>query len=166
MRKDSDSVGDIHPQSRAYSLFPGRVYVNMRGREATGIVAAGREYEMTRQTLIEALSTFRDPENGQSIVEKVHKREEVYSGPYLVSAPDLVVIPHDGYDLKGNFAKPALTMKTGVVGMHTYDDAFLYLRNREIQKEDNRFGITDVYAAVLKLMDLKRPVGVEAEDLF
>ena len=53
-----------------------------------------------------------------------------------------------------------------VGGMHTYDDAFLYVRNREIQKDDNGFGIMDAYGAVLKLMDVKKPAGVEAEELF
>ena len=166
MRKDSDSVGDIHPQSRAYSLFPGRIYVNMKGREATGTVGGGREYEMTREGLAEALSAIRDPENGQPIIRQVIKREEVYRGPYLDLAPDLIAIPHNGYDLKGNFSRSMLTVKSEVGGMHTYDDAFLYVRNREIQKDNNGFGIMDAYGAVLKLMDVKKPAGVEAEELF
>jgi len=165
MRKRSDFVRDIHPESRAYSLYPGRIYVNLKGREATGRVEEGREYEMTRQNLIEGLLGVRDPEEGEPIIKKVVKREEIYSGPYLFSAPDLVAIPNMGYDLKGNFSKPTLTMRSEVMGMHTDDDALLYVRNREIQKGDKRFGIMDAYSAVLKLMDLRRPEGVEAEDL-
>ena len=165
MRKESDSVRDILPESRAYSLYPGRVYVNLRGREATGGVEGGQAYEMVRQNLTEGLLGVRDPETGESIIKSVLKREDIYDGPHLLSAPDLVVIPNKGYDLKGSFAKPTLTAGSEVMGMHTYDDALLFVRNREIQKEDNRFGIMDSYSVVLKLMNIKRPEGVEAEDL-
>lgn len=165
MRKESDSLRDIHPESRAYSLYPGRIYVNLKGRESTGGVEEGREYEMTRQNLIEGLLGIRDPEKGEPIIRRVQRSEEVYNGPYLSRAPDLLAIPHNGYDLKGSFAKPTLTTRSEVMGMHTYDDALLFVRNREIQKQDNGFGIMDAYSVVLKLMDTRRPEGVEAEDL-
>jgi len=165
MKKKSDSLRDIHTESKAYSLFPGRIYVNLKGREATGCVNEGREYEMVRQNLMEALQGLRDPEKGEPIVRTVIKREEIYDGPFLFSAPDLMVIPNKGYDLKGNFGNATLTKSSEVMGVHTYDDALLYVKNREIQKEDNEFGIMDAYAAVLKLMGLKKPEGVEAQDL-
>jgi hypothetical protein len=49
--------------------------------------------------------------------------------------------------------------------MHAYDDAFLFVRDREIQKEDNGFGIIDVYSVVMDLMNIKQPEEVEAEKL-
>jgi predicted AlkP superfamily phosphohydrolase/phosphomutase len=165
MTKESDSVRDIHPESKAYSLFPGRIYVNLKGREAGGRVEEGRDYEMTRENLIEALLGVRDPESGELLIERVLKREEVYDGPHLSSAPDLVAIANRGYDLKGNLDKPTLTATSEVMGMHTYDDALFYVRDREIRRDDNRFGITDAYSAVLKMMGVRKPDGVEAEDL-
>ncbi|NIO04902.1 MAG: nucleotide pyrophosphatase [Proteobacteria bacterium] len=165
MRKESDSLAAMHPESKAYSLFPGRIYVNLRGREATGTVGEGRDYEMTRENLMSALLEVHDPENGEPFVERVLKREEVYKGPYLSSAPDLVAIPRRGYDLKGTFSKPTLTAASEVTGIHTYDDALLYVRDREIRGSDNAFGIMDAYAAALKLTGMKKPQGIEAEDL-
>jgi len=165
LRNGSDSTRDIHPESRAYSLYPGRVYVNLKGRESTGRVEEGRAYEATREDLTAGLLGIRDPETGEPIIREVLKREEVYDGPYLRSAPDLVAVPHHGYDLKGNFAKPTLTLRSEVVGMHTFDDAFLFVRNRDIEREDNEFGITDAYTLVPKLMNIRKPDGVEAEDL-
>ena len=139
--------------------------MNLRGRAPTGGVEGGQAYEMVRQNLTEGLLGVRDPETGESIIKNVLRREDIYDGPHLLSAPDLVVIPNKGYDLKGSFAKPTLTARSEVMGMHTYDDALLFVRNREIQKEDNRFGIMDSYSVVLKLMNIKKPDGVEAEDL-
>jgi predicted AlkP superfamily phosphohydrolase/phosphomutase len=165
MRKESDLVKDLHPESKAYSLYPGRIYVNLKGREATGVVEEGQDYERTRDHLMEALLGVRDPEKDDPIIQRVLKREEVFRGPYLGSAPDLMAIPQNGYDLKGSFAKTTLTATSELMGMHTYDDALLYVRNRGIQKEDNTFSIMDAYSVVLKLMNLEKPEGVEAADL-
>lgn len=34
----------------------------------------------------------RDPETGEKIVDKVFKREEIYSGPYTKDASDIVIL--------------------------------------------------------------------------
>ena len=165
LKNGSDGVKDIHPETRAYSLFPGRVYVNLKGREATGTVSGAGDYETTRQGLMNAFQTFSDPDSGEPIVKMVLKREDVYNGPFLDMAPDLVVIPNDGYDLKGDFGKPVTTMRSPVVGMHTYDDAFLFVKDREILRGDNEFGVMDAHGAVLALMNVPRPDGIEAQEL-
>jgi predicted AlkP superfamily phosphohydrolase/phosphomutase len=69
----------------------GNLFVNLRGREPLGIVEPGRDYEAVRQAIAEALSGLRDPETGRQVVKKVHRREEVFDGPYLEQAADLLV---------------------------------------------------------------------------
>jgi predicted AlkP superfamily phosphohydrolase/phosphomutase len=44
--------------------------------------------EITRQAL-----ALRDPRTGESLVERVFRREEIYSGPYIARTPDLIVQP-------------------------------------------------------------------------
>ena len=59
------------------------------------------------------------------------KREELYHGPYLEQAADLILAPYDGYDPKGPLYKETLTYKGDeLVGMHTFDDAMLYVGGR------------------------------------
>lgn len=67
------------------------IWINLRGREPRGIVALGTEYETLREELIEALSRFENPETGQKVVARAYRREELYHGPYLDQAPDLVL---------------------------------------------------------------------------
>lgn len=67
------------------------VQVNMRGREAQGIVEPGREYERLRDELIEKLRAIEDPATGKRVVTKVERREKIFSGPYLERIPDLVL---------------------------------------------------------------------------
>jgi predicted AlkP superfamily phosphohydrolase/phosphomutase len=73
--------------------------INLKGRQPGGIVEPGRHYEEVRDRLISELQDWRHPETGLPIVEKAYRREEVYSGPCVELAAD--IIPkwalHDGY---------------------------------------------------------------------
>jgi len=66
------------------------LYLNVRGREPHGIVEPGAEYEEIRGALIAMLSQVRDPDHGERIVAWARRREEVFRGPYLDRAPDVV----------------------------------------------------------------------------
>jgi len=85
------------PKSRAYAMGLGDVYVNLRGREAGGLVAPGAEYEALRRELAERLTALTDPKNGQRAVSRVFRREEIYRrfDPRLI--PDLIVANLPGY---------------------------------------------------------------------
>ena len=72
----------------AYGTF-GNVVINMRGREAEGIVAP-EEYEAVRAEVAEALHELRG-RNGEPIVAAVHRREDLCYGPEISKVPDLVV---------------------------------------------------------------------------
>jgi len=132
------SLADIHPESVAYSLIPGRIHINLRGREPKGSVEPGRPYLEVQEKLAGELLQMRDPETGERMVEQVMKREEVYSGPCYEQAPDLIMIPMRGYDLKGGLKKEGLTRKGAIVGMHTYDDAMVYISRRSVRRKTSR----------------------------
>ena len=159
------SVKDIHQDTKVYSLIPGRVYVNLAGRESSGCVRFPDEYERVREEVGGALLGMSDPESGEKIIERVVKREELYHGPHYNEGPDLVAIPRNGYDLKGNLDKKELTYRGPLVGMHTYDDAFLYVRDLEVRRGDNQFGVMDVMPTILKLMGVPFPEDLDGEAL-
>jgi predicted AlkP superfamily phosphohydrolase/phosphomutase len=154
-----ESLKDIHPESKAYSMDPGRIFVNLRGREPLGSVDPGGEYEALRSELTEALGQLREPESGEPMIERVYKREEIYSGDCYPQAPDLVAMPCRGYDLKGSIKKDILTEKGVIVGTHTYDDAMIYVQGQEIKKEEA--AIVDVMPTILHLMDVPIPEDVD-----
>jgi len=158
-----DSLKDIHPDSKAYSMDPGRIFINLRGREPLGCVDPGREYEALRDELIEALGQLRAPESGEPMIESVYKREEIYSGDCYPQAPDLVAMPYRGYDLKGSIKKEILTEKGVIVGAHTYDDAMIYVQGQEIAKEEG--AIVDVMPTILHLMDVPIPHDLDGSVL-
>jgi predicted AlkP superfamily phosphohydrolase/phosphomutase len=78
----------------AYSAgHVGQVYINLEGREPKGIVKPGREYKEVRERIKDALLSWRDPENGQAVVEDVYYKEELYTGKYMDRAADILFMP-------------------------------------------------------------------------
>jgi arylsulfatase A-like enzyme len=49
--------------------------------------------------------------------------------------------------------------------MHTYDDAFLYMKDVEVVREDNTFGVMDVMPTVLELMEVDPPGDLDGTPL-
>ena len=89
---------------------------------------------------------------------------EWHDGPCLEQAADLILAPYDGYDPKGPLYKEALTFKGDeLVGVHTYDDAMLYVAGKEIPQ--TRFSVVDVMPTVLSLMDVACPAELDGRSL-
>lgn len=152
---DGTSLKDIDDSSVAYSLDPGRFYLNLKGREPRGKVQPGSEANRVRDEIAAALLELEDPDSGDRIIDQVRKREDIYSGLHFERAPDLVAVPKRGYDLKGALGKRALTGRETLVGMHTLEDAMLFIQGQEIVKDD--LEIVDVAPTILKLMGVPIP---------
>lgn len=153
---------DINKTSRALALDPSRIYIHTRQRFQSGVVGP-REAEALRGVLKAALEglTARDigilfSENGLSpsdkVFAKVMVKEEAYKGPLLSLAPDLIIIPKNGYDLKASLSVTTLTQKDIFTGMHTHDDAFLITREAEIGQRLQTPNITDVFQLMIEVL--------------
>ncbi len=155
------SLKDLHPQSKAYALYPGRLFVNLKGREKEGSVAAGTEYEEVRAFLRSALLKLRD-EEGNPVIKEVIIREELSghaagipdlkeSAADLNRLPDLLAAPYDGYDLKGRLWDERIFEKTIFNGMHTFDDAFVL--GQGIVLPERRLSIKDLADVILDFFE-------------
>lgn len=87
---------------RQTQLYAGRsmehaVYVNLRGREPQGIVDPA-DFDRLRHALAEALLAVRDPASGLPVVLATYRREDLYQGPYVDEAPDLLFTLAPGYE--------------------------------------------------------------------
>jgi predicted AlkP superfamily phosphohydrolase/phosphomutase len=147
-----NAITEMHPESKAYSLIPGRIYINLKGREDHGCISQGNDYESLREELMARIKTITDPDTGEKIIRHVYKREDIYNGPFCDDTSDLIAVPYNGFDLKGNINQPNLTYKGELVGMHTEDDATFYLRNHQI--ENDNFSIMDMLPTIADLLNL------------
>jgi len=82
---------------RMYGLAEG-IEINLKGRQPKGVVTPGAEYEALREKLISELREVRDPNTDRPIAEAVYTREELYSGPYVERAPDIVLLFREEYE--------------------------------------------------------------------
>jgi len=67
------------------------IRINLKGREAQGIVEPGEQYEATREQIIKEMLELREPETGERLIERIFKREEIHHGGALDKAPDMIV---------------------------------------------------------------------------
>ncbi len=77
-------------RTRAFMYGMGGIYLAARGDERRRLIGELRE----------GLLTLRDPDTGGRVVEAVYERGEIYSGPLVGEAPDLVLVPASGYSVE------------------------------------------------------------------
>jgi predicted AlkP superfamily phosphohydrolase/phosphomutase len=82
-------------RTRAYALGLSGLYLNLKGREAEGIVNRGDEAEELKRELTRELQSLRD--GGREPIRAVYDSAALYRGPYLDAAPDLIVGYAEGY---------------------------------------------------------------------
>lgn len=145
---DPDELGDIDDDTRAYSLIPGRFYINLEGREPRGSVPE-EAYDETRNELKSALLSLEGPD-GTPVCERVVEKDDAFYGDHDVIAPDLVAIPRAGFDLKAGFNDKDVVFDTGPRnGMHSFSDASLI-----IDDPAATIGNCDLYDIAPTILDL------------
>ena len=82
--------------TRAYALGLGSIYLNVRGREASGIVAPGDAQQLGAD-IASRLTGLRDDARSSVAVRGVDLGAQAYHGRYASNAPDLVVKFAPGY---------------------------------------------------------------------
>jgi len=97
------------PRTRAYCWGMGaKIRINVRGREPQGIVEPGAEYDELRETIIAQLTELRNPTSGKPVFKRVWRREELYEGPRVEDAHDIVGEASDNVSLNSNLHDPAV----------------------------------------------------------
>jgi predicted AlkP superfamily phosphohydrolase/phosphomutase len=148
---DPEELNDIADETRAYSLIPGRFYINLEGREPRGSVPES-EYDAVRDELKADLEALEGPE-GNAVVDRVVEKEEAFRGDHDDIAPDLVAIPNKGFDLKSGFKADSEIFDTGPRnGMHSFDDTSLYVDDPDVTIEDA--DLFDITPTILDLLEI------------
>ncbi|MDH3942471.1 MAG: alkaline phosphatase family protein [Anaerolineae bacterium] len=70
----------------------GHVQINLKGREKYGWVSPGEEYQAWIERIKAGLSTFKDGDTGEDIIERIFEKEESdYHGERMHLLPDLSI---------------------------------------------------------------------------
>jgi predicted AlkP superfamily phosphohydrolase/phosphomutase len=154
----------------------GSIYINTRDRFPKGIVEPGREYQVICEQITEELLSTRDPETGEAIVQAVHRAREIYQGPYVRLAPDLLIETTNDYFVRNNLDhyEGRLTYPAGRyrgrslahTGRHTLD-GILVAVGTPFAQGGNQAGahIVDVAPTILYLSGLPVPLDMDGRPL-
>jgi len=160
-------------RTRAYTLGLGGLYLNLRGREACGIVKPGAEAEALTQELIQKLSRLKDEERDAIGIRAVYASSQLYRGPYLAEAPDMIVGYSDGYRTSWDAAVGKVSATVfednckAWSGDHSVDPMLVpgvLFSNRKIDAQDP--GIEDMAPTALHLFGVERPAWMEGRPVF
>jgi predicted AlkP superfamily phosphohydrolase/phosphomutase len=154
LQSNSSSLDAIFPGSKAFALEPGRVYFNTRSRFQDGVVTEANYGELRAELKMQLeklslndLGIFPGIEHDPSLplFDKVLCKEDVFYGPCIDYAPDLVILPSIGIDLKAPLRAARIVDKDIFTGTHTLNDAFLLVCNPPMN-DDFLPEISDVYS--------------------
>jgi predicted AlkP superfamily phosphohydrolase/phosphomutase len=159
-------------QTRAFAIGLSGIFLNLKGREAQGIVENGAEAEQLRDEIQEKLSKLRDEKRGQSAIKQVYNALKIYRGPYKGQAPDLLVGYNKGYRASWETAIGQVTDKIfhdntkAWSGDHCIDQSLVpgvIFCNRPITTEQPR--LMDIGPTVLDMFGVEVPRYMDGKPL-
>jgi predicted AlkP superfamily phosphohydrolase/phosphomutase len=128
-------------QTKAYCsevlASPPSIWINRKGVKPSGIVEDG-EYEPLIELITEKLKALKDPRTGEPIIPRVYRREEVYQGPYLAEAPDLLL---DWWSGNGFSASPSFPEDGNKPALEVRERRPMELKDHEWGGNHRRDGI-------------------------
>ena len=114
-RKAKTSILDVDwSQTLAYGIGFNGLYLNLKDREAQGIVEPTKAGEVAGRISRE-LEAVTDPDTGQRPVARVYRRDDMYVGPATAAMPELLVGYQPGYrcsspSVLGETGKPVIDL--------------------------------------------------------
>jgi predicted AlkP superfamily phosphohydrolase/phosphomutase len=160
-------------RTKAYVVGLTGVFLNIKGREAYGVVEPGEEAQALKAELMAKLGGLVDEEKGDRAINELFDTSKLYDGPYLDRAPDLLVGYNTGYRHSWDCA-------SGVVSGPVFEDNVkawsadhcvdprlvpgILLSNYAIDEQDP--SLLDMAPTVLKLFGLEPAPYMEGKTLF
>lgn len=124
----SEDFASINYDTKAFALDPARIYINLKGKYPRGNV----EIKDVEKIVEDLINLFESLEfEGEKIIKKIFRKEDIYSGPYMQQAPDMVLVGNDGFNLKASIKAEGLLTEGIFTGKHTQEDAF-FLMDRKV----------------------------------
>jgi predicted AlkP superfamily phosphohydrolase/phosphomutase len=160
-------------RTRAYALGLAGLYINLKGREAMGVVKPGKEFEELKKELSRKLTGLKDEETGEVAIRRVYDSQEVYSGPYIENAPDLIIGYNKGYRASWESVTGRLDERVfknnekAWGGDHCIDPQLVpgvLFCNRPVQRTSPH--IVDMAPTILKSLGVEIPPYFDGKSLF
>jgi predicted AlkP superfamily phosphohydrolase/phosphomutase len=159
-------------KTQAYALGLNAIYLNLYGRENGGVVSLADRQDLLDE-ITQKLLAFRDPVNGERVVDRVYLPEKTYRGRNLRNAPDMVVGYHRGYRASWQTALGAVPPvalednRQAWIGDHCMaadEVPGVLLSSRKIRATEPQ--MYDVPATILSVFGVPQAKGMLGETVF
>jgi predicted AlkP superfamily phosphohydrolase/phosphomutase len=160
-------------RTKAYALGLSGLYINVKGREAVGIVEPGAPLEALENELARKLAGLVDYTTGEVAIREAYPTRSLYRGPYLDAAPDLIIGFDRGYRTAWDAATGTVSAQVFSAndqawsGDHCIDPPLVpgvLFSNRPIAATDP--GIEDMAPTALSLFGIGVPEWMEGKPVF
>ncbi len=159
-------------RTKAYGLGLGGLYINLKGREAQGIVSPGEELRALKEELTSRLTGLKDEKTGATAITNLYDRDAIPPGPYKGNCPDFIV----GYNIGFRISWDSVTGKVNTTlfedntkawsGDHCIDPQLVpgvLFCNRKINTETP--SIVDIAPTALDLFGVAVPGHMDGRSL-
>jgi predicted AlkP superfamily phosphohydrolase/phosphomutase len=167
-----DAIDWKHTKAYRFPMYPPveGIMINVIGRQAEGCVQAGEEYEALRTQILEEVRKLQEPGTDEPIVLEAYRREELYHGERLETAPDIIIVTKDCY--KGGtgidelISEVPLDVISKLSGVHRMDGIIL-AQGPHIRRNGLIVGagIIDVAPTVLYALGMSIPLDMDGKTL-
>ena len=155
-------LADLDPTSKVFVLDPGRIYVHRKGRFPLGTVEAAEADDLLgriREGLLALVDDSPGAPAGGRPIPRIFARDELYRGPCVEAAPDLVLHFNDGYDPKGAMGRTEVFGRSALTGMHTYADSLFLASAPGVPTDD--LDIVDLAPTLLRMLGVTPPADMD-----
>lgn len=160
-------------RTKAYALGLGQIYLNLRGREKSGILDRGPETDRLLEEIRTKLLAVQDPDTHEQVIQNVYLGSQIFHGPRMADAPDLQIDFRDGYRTSWQTSLGALPSGIVVANMKKWsgdhcasdpsDTQGIFLSNRILSTANP--SIFDVAPTVVKILGVPLPGKLDGQSL-
>lgn len=160
-------------KTRAFGIGLNSLYINVRGRERYGIVPPGQRAALARE-IADRLKDWRDEADGEYVVTQPLLREEIYHGPHVAEAPDILVGYARGY--RASWATTTGKVPTGLIldnddewsGDHCMDARTVpgILLSNYTLTTAKEADLRDLTVSVLEYFSIRPPATMVGQNVF
>ncbi len=149
----------------------GNIFLNVKGRDESGVLEPGAPLEKFKQELIRELGKITAPDSGGAAFSKIYSREQIFPGKNEGIAPDLLARPADGFAIFSQLNERQIFRPTkpweDITGTHRVEGIFL-AKGEKIVSAKNRSAeaaIIDLAPTILYLLGLPIPDSMDGKVL-
>ena len=159
-------------RTKAYAVGLNGLYLNLKGREAEGIVTE-REKEALMREIAHKLESYIDPTTGKRPILRAYVTKDVYHGPYTHKAPEIIIGYNHGFRVSwtsplGGIPKKIVEPNTEKwSGDHCMDPSVIpgiLMTNRPIKHSSPH--LYDLTASILKTYGIPIPPTMRGKPIF